>query len=73
MVSTSIRKLKYFSLNKQTKKPLTNLDNVSPTSSGVETFKTGRREVPGSKTGRACQPSHSKFSVDFFETRVNKG
>ena len=34
-----------------------------PTSSGVVTLKTGRRGVPGSNPGRACRPSHSKFSV----------
>ena len=35
--------------------------------------KTGRREVPGSFLGRACQPSRSEFSVVFSETRVNTG
>ena len=35
--------------------------------------KTGRREVTGSFLGRACQPSHSEFSVVFSETRTNTG
>ena len=33
--------------------------------------KTGRREVPGSIPGRTCRPSHTDFSVVFFETHVN--
>ena len=36
-------------------------------------LKTGRRQVPGSIPGCACRPSRSKFSVVFFETRVNTG
>ena len=34
-----------------------------PTSSGVITLKSGRREVPGSIPGCACQPSRSEFAV----------
>ena len=46
---------------------------LRPTSGSAATFKTGRREVPGSKPGRACQPSRSEFSVVFSETRLNMG
>ena len=42
-----------------------------PTSGGVVTLKTGRRQVPGSNPGRACRPSHSEFSLVFSETRLN--
>ena len=38
-----------------------------------QTYKTGRREVPGSIPGFACRPSHSEFSPVFSETRVNTG
>ena len=44
----------------------------SPTSSGVVTLKTGRREVPGSSPS-SCRPRRSEFSVVFSETRVNTG
>ena len=44
-----------------------------PTSSGVITLKSGRREVPGSIPDHACRPSRSEFSVVFSETRVNTG
>ena len=44
-----------------------------PTCGGVVTLKTGRREVPGSNPGRACQPNFSEFSEVFSETRVNTG
>ena len=44
-----------------------------PTSGGVVTLKTGRREVQNSNPGRACRPSRSKFSVVFSETRSKKG
>ena len=44
-----------------------------PIRSGVVTLKSGRREVPGSNTGRACRPSRSEFSVAFSESRVNTG
>ena len=47
--------------------------NTGPTSGGVVTLKTGRREVPGSNPGRACRPSRSEFPVVFSETRVNTG
>ena len=33
--------------------------------------KTGRREMPGSISGRSCRPSRSEFSLVFSETRVN--
>ena len=46
---------------------------MGPTSGRVVTLETGRREVPGSNTGRACRPSCSEFSVVFSETRVNTG
>ena len=49
------------------------LVNKGPTSGGVVTLKTVRREVPGSNPGRACRPSCSEFSVVFFEPRVNTG
>ena len=35
--------------------------------------KTGRREVPGSVPGRACQPNCLEFSAVFSETHVNNG
>ena len=38
---------------------------------GGSTLKIGKREVPGSILGRACQPSRSEFFVVFSETRVN--
>ena len=44
---------------------------LRPTSGGVLTLKTGRREAPGSNPGRACRTSHSEFSMVFSETRVN--
>ena len=44
-----------------------------PTSGGVETLKTGRREVPGLNHGRACRHSRSEFSVVFSDTRLNTG
>ena len=34
----------------------------SPTSGRVVALKTGRREVPGSNSGRGCRPSRSEFS-----------
>ena len=34
-------------------------------------LKTGRRVVPGSTPGRACQPSRSEDSMVFTKTRVN--
>ena len=34
-------------------------------------IKTGRGQVPGSISGRACLPSRSEFSVFFSETHVN--
>ena len=34
-------------------------------------LKTGRLEVLGSNSDRACQPSRSEFSMVFSETRVN--
>ena len=37
------------------------------------TFKTGRWGVPGSILGGACQPSHSEFSMIFYEIHVNTG
>ena len=46
---------------------------VSPTSGGVVTLKSGRREVLGSIPDHACRPNHSEFSVVFSETRVNTG
>ena len=46
---------------------------MSPTSGGVVTLKTGRQEVQGSNSGRACRLSRSEFSVVFSETRVNTG
>ena len=46
---------------------------IGPTSGTAVTLKTGRREVPGSNPGRACQPTRSEFSVVFSETRVNMG
>ena len=62
-------------LSKLNEKCLYNFDfNVyrwRPTSGGVVTHKTGRREVPGSNPGRACRSSRSEFSVAFSETRVN--
>ena len=36
-------------------------------------LKTGKREVPGSISRRACRTSRSEFSVVFSKTRVNKG
>ena len=45
----------------------------TPTSGTAVTFKTGRREVPGSNPGRACRPSRSEFSVVFSEIRINTG
>ena len=39
--------------------------NYGPTSGGVVTLKTGRREVPGSNPGRACRTIRSEFSVVF--------
>ena len=44
-----------------------------PTSGGVGTFKTRRREVPGSDPGRTSRPSRSEISVVFSKTRVNTG
>ena len=49
------------------------LSLTRPTSGTAVTLKTGRREVPGSNPGRACRPSHSEFSMIFFETSVNTG
>ena len=46
---------------------------LGPPSGAVVTLRTGRREEPGSNTGRACRPSCSEFSVVFSETRVNTG
>ena len=34
---------------------------AGPTSGGVVTLKTGRREVPASNPDRTCRPSRSKF------------
>ena len=34
-------------------------------------LKTGRQVVPGSIPGSACLPSHSEFSLVFFESQVN--
>ena len=45
----------------------------SPTSGTAVTLKTGRRDMPGSNPGRACQPSRSEFPVVFSETSVNMG
>ena len=45
----------------------------SPSSGGVVTLKTERREVPNLNPGRACQSNRSEFSVVFSETRVNTG
>ena len=36
-------------------------------------LKIGRREVPGSVLGRACQPGRSEFSMVFSETRLKTG
>ena len=36
-------------------------------------LKAGRREVPGSISGRACRPSRSEISVVFTGPRVNTG
>ena len=36
-------------------------------------LQTGRREVPGSITDRACRPSCSEFSEIFSEILVNTG
>ena len=47
--------------------------NIGPTSGIAVTLKTGRRDVPGSNSGRACRSSRSEFSVVFSETRVNTG
>ena len=44
---------------------------ADPTSGGVVTLKSGRREVTGSNSGRACRPSRSEFSVVFSEIRVS--
>ena len=44
-----------------------------PTSGGVVTLKTGRREVTDSNPGRASRPSRLEFFVVFCETRVNTG
>ena len=44
---------------------------LGPTSGGVVTLKTGRREVPGSNPGHACRPRRSEFSMVFSETRIN--
>ena len=37
-----------------------------PTSGGVVTLKTGRREVPGSNLGRTCPPSRSELSRGYL-------
>ena len=44
-----------------------------PTSGGVVTLKTGRRDVPGLNPGSACRSSRLEFSVVFSESRVNTG
>ena len=36
-------------------------------------LKTGRREVPGSISDRACPSNSLEFSVIFSETRANTG
>ena len=44
-----------------------------PTSGRVVTLITGRREVPGSMSGRACRPSRSEFSVVFLRNSRKYG
>ena len=34
---------------------------------------TGKRQVPSSNPGHACQPNRLEFSVVFSENRVNAG
>ena len=66
ILSSSIRMLK----------PQTTTDfqsSLAPTSGGMVTLKTGRRQVPGSDPGRACRLSRSEFSVAFSENYVNTG
>ena len=46
---------------------------MCPTSGGMVTLKTERREVPGSNPCRACRPSRLEFSLVFSEIRVNTG
>ena len=52
---------------------LTRRHRNRPTSGTAVTLKTGRGKVPGSNPSCACRPSHSDFSMVFFETRVNTG